>query len=201
MTSEDDNENANPQASNAETEKLGKAGQLIVVKGTTLINGGVISCTLMVWEAVEILPHRSVAVHVLVTLYVPAHDPGVLTSLNVREDTLPQRSDAVAVTNEGEAGQFMVLGDGSAEMTGGVISCTCIVCDAVEKLPHTSVAVQVLFTVYDAAHEPFVVTSANVSVNALPHASVAVATANTGVAGQLMVDGEGKAPMTGAVIS
>ena len=44
----EDNENANPQASDAETEKLGIAGQLIVVKGTTFINGGVTSWTFMV---------------------------------------------------------------------------------------------------------------------------------------------------------
>ena len=45
------------------------------------------------------------------------------------------------------------------------------------------------------------VTSADVNVNALPHASEAVATANTGVAGQLIVDVAGRAAMTGAVIS
>jgi hypothetical protein len=38
-------------------------------------------------------------------------------------------------------------------------------------------------------------------VNALPHASDAVATANTGVAGQLIVEVAGRAPITGAVIS
>jgi hypothetical protein len=40
-----------------------------------------------------------------------------------------------------------------------------------------------------------------VSVNELPQASVAVATANTGMAGQSIVDDAGKAPITGAVIS
>ena len=45
------------------------------------------------------------------------------------------------------------------------------------------------------------VTSAEVSVNVLAHASVAEATANTGVAGQLIVDGAGSEPITGAVIS
>ena len=38
-------------------------------------------------------------------------------------------------------------------------------------------------------------------MNALPHASVAVATSNTGVAGQLIVDAAGNAAITGAVIS
>ena len=45
------------------------------------------------------------------------------------------------------------------------------------------------------------VTSLNVNVNALPHASTAVATANTGVAGQSMVVVAGKAAITGAEIS
>ena len=51
------------------------------------------------------------------------------------------------------------------------------------------------------AQAPLVVTSADVKVNALPHASDAVATANTGVEGQLMVEVAGSAAMTGAVIS
>jgi hypothetical protein len=46
-----------------------------------------------------------------------------------------------------------------------------------------------------------VVTSAKVIVNKLPQASVAVGVANTGVAGQLIVDGPGKADITGAVTS
>jgi hypothetical protein len=46
-----------------------------------------------------------------------------------------------------------------------------------------------------------VVTSFEVHDIALPQASVAVATANTGVAGQLMVEGEGNGAITGALIS
>jgi hypothetical protein len=76
-----------------------------------------------------------------------------------------------------------------------------IVCDEVDELPHASVAVHVLVTLYCPSQAPFVVTSFEVKVNALPHASVAVATAKTGVAGQLMVVGAGNAAMTGAVIS
>ena len=62
-------------------------------------------------------------------------------------------------------------------------------------------AVHVLILVYDPAHAPGVVTSANVNVNALPHASVAVAVANDGVAGQLIVDVVGNVAITGAVMS
>jgi hypothetical protein len=59
---------------------------------------------------------------------------------------------------------------------------------AVDELPHESVAVQVLVTEYEPAHEPLVVISAEVNVKAEPQASVAVATANTGVAGQSIVE-------------
>ena len=76
-----------------------------------------------------------------------------------------------------------------------------IVCDRVEIFPHPSVAVQVLVILYDPAQAPFVVTSLDVNVNALPHASVAVATANTGTAGQFIVDAEGKGAITGASVS
>ena len=62
-------------------------------------------------------------------------------------------------------------------------------------------AVHVRVTLYDPAHAPLVVTSADVNVKALPQASEAVATANTGVAGQLIVDGAGSDATTGAVIS
>ena len=76
-----------------------------------------------------------------------------------------------------------------------------MVCEACDELPQASVAVQVRVTLYDPAQEPGVVTSDEVSVNALPQASTAVATANTGVVGQLIVDGAGSAAITGAVIS
>ena len=62
-------------------------------------------------------------------------------------------------------------------------------------------AVHVLVMLYTPAHAVLVVTSAKVKVNALPHASLAVAVANTGVAGQLIVDVAGNAAITGAVTS
>ena len=42
----------------------------------------------------------------------------------------------------------MLLGPGNAEITGAVLSSTEIVCEAVDELPHASVAVQVLVTEY-----------------------------------------------------
>jgi hypothetical protein len=38
----------------------------------------------------------------------------------------------------------MVVGAGSALITGGVVSSTFIICEAVDVLPHASVAVHVL---------------------------------------------------------
>ncbi len=125
----------------------GVAGQLIVVgAGSDPMTGTLISCTLMVCEAVELLPHPSVAVHVRLTLYDPAHAPLVVTSLKVSVNKLIQASVTDGVRNTGVAGQLIVEGPGNEEMTGATISCTLMVCDAVAEFPHTSVAVQVRFT-------------------------------------------------------
>ena len=76
-----------------------------------------------------------------------------------------------------------------------------IVCDAVDVFPQASLAVQVRVTLYDPAQSPSVLTSSKLSVNVLPHSSVAVAVANTGAEGQSIVVGAGRAAITGAVIS
>jgi hypothetical protein len=184
------------------TANTGVAGQFIVVgAGKVAITGAVISCTLIVCDAVDAFPHASVAVHVRVTLYSPVQSPTVVTSAKVKVKALPHASVAVATANTGVAGQFIVVAAGKAAITGAVISCTFIVCDAVDAFPHASVAVHVLVTLYSPAQSPAVVISAKVKVKALPHASVAVATANTGVAGQFIVVGAGKVAITGAVIS
>ena len=86
-------------------------------------------------------------------------------------------------------------------MTGASVSITWMVCDAVEIFPQSSVAVHVLVTLYSPAQSPLVVTSLNTRLKALPHASVADAAANDGVDGQLIVDGAGRAAMTGASVS
>ena len=84
---------------------------------------------------------------------------------------------------------------------GAVLSCTAIVCDAVATFPHPSVAVHVRITVYDPAQVPCVVTSCEVSVKAEPQASIAVAIAKAGTAGHEIVEGAGRAAITGAVTS
>jgi len=166
-----------------------------------LITGAVTSWTLMVCVAVDELPQASVAVHVRVIEYEPAHSPCVVASAKVSVIALPQASVAVAVANCGVAGQLIVETAGNSAITGAVVSSTLMVCVAVDALPQASVAVHVLVTEYEPAHWPFVVTSVNVNVIALPQASVAVACANDGVAGQEIVDGSGNAAITGAVVS
>ena len=102
-----------------------------------------------------------------------------MASVDVKVNALPQASVAVATANSGVAGQFIVDGAGNVPITGASVSITLIVCDAVDAFPQASVAVQVLVILYDPAQAPFVVASVDVKVNALPQASVAVATANS----------------------
>src|SRR6185369_14854378 len=184
------------------TAKTGVAGQWIVLgAGRAAITGAVVSTTLMVWLAVLLLLQASVAVQVRVMLYEPAQAPSVFTSAKVRVKVLPHSSLAVATAKTGVAGQWIVLGAGRAAITGAVVSTTLMVWLAVLLLLQASVAVQVRVTLYEPAQAPSVLTSAKVRVKALPHSSVAVATAKTGVAGQLMVLGAGRAAITGAVLS
>ena len=59
-------------------------------------------------------------------------------------NALPHASVAVATANTGVAGQSIVDVAGKGSITGAVISCTLMVCDAVDMLLHASVAVHVL---------------------------------------------------------
>ena len=155
----------------------------------------------MVCVAVKVLPQASVAVQVRVMLYDPAQVPVVVASAKVRVNALPQASMAVAASNTGTSGQFIVDGAGRAAITGAVTSCTVMVWLAVEVLLQASVAVQVRVTLYDPAQIPLVVTSAKVSVNELPHSSSADASVKFGVSGQFIVVGAGREAITGAVTS
>jgi hypothetical protein len=76
-----------------------------------------------------------------------------------------------------------------------------MVWDAVDTFPQSSVAVHVLVTLYSPAQSPLVVTSVKVREKALPQLSVAVATAKSGVVGQLINDTAGNGSITGASIS
>ena len=88
--------------------KTGTAGQLIgVVCATHVIVGAVISLTTMVPLQVAVLPQSSVAVQVLVTLYVPGQDPGVVASPKVIVTVPSHASVAVGGINTGTAGQLI----------------------------------------------------------------------------------------------
>ena len=65
------------------------------------------SRTMIVPLQVAVLPQSSVAVQVLVTLDVPAHDPCVVASVNVIITVASQASVAVGALNTGTAGQLI----------------------------------------------------------------------------------------------
>ena len=155
----------------------------------------------MVCDAVEIFPQASVAVHVLVTEYVPAQLPCTVTSSEVSVNADAQASVAVGVANTGTAGQSMVEGAGNSEITGAVMSCTFMVCEAVEVFPQASVAVQVLTIEYEPAQVPLIVASLKLKLTKPEQLSVAVATAKLGNAGQLIVEAVGNDEITGATVS
>ena len=98
----------------------------------------------------DALPHASVAVHVLVTLYDPAQAPLVVTSVDVNVIAPPQASVAVAVAKTGVAGQLIVVGAGNAAITGAVISCTTTIFEHTELQPLASVTVRE--SVYEVLH-------------------------------------------------
>jgi len=129
-----------------------------------VIEGGVISCTTIVRLHVTVFPQSSVAVHVLATLYVPAHVPGVVTSENVTVTVGSQESVAVGGINTGVAGQSIGVTCVAQVMVGGVISCTTIDLLHVAVFPQSSVAVHVLVAVYVPGQDPGVDESVNVTV-------------------------------------
>src|SRR5437899_10527440 len=83
---------------------------------TTLFRSGVLSRTLIVWLAVLLLPQASVAVQVrtCATGQVP-----LLVSTKLSAGLGSQASVAVGVAKLGAAGHSIVLGAGSAPITGG----------------------------------------------------------------------------------
>jgi len=86
------------------------------------------------------------------------------------------------------AGQSIVsFGITGHTITGAVVSCTQIVRLQVEVLLQSSVAVQVLVTLYSLAQSPGVIWSLKVIVTLASQASVAVAMPKLGVAGQSIV--------------
>ena len=108
--------------------------------------GGVISLTTIVRLHVTLLPQSSIAVHVRVTLYVPAQEPCEVASTNVIVTVASQASVAIGATNTGKAGQLIGVLCSAQTIVGGVMSRTTIVRLQVAVLPQSSVAVHVLVT-------------------------------------------------------
>src|SRR5688572_3764261 len=135
------------------------------------MTGGVLSSTFIVCVSTVTLPHASVAVHVLVAEYSFGHDPGVITSANVKVGVL-QLSVAVGMVHESVPIHSMVVGAGNGVITGGVLSSTINTSTASVVFPHKSVAVHVLVMVYSFGQDPGVVTSTKVKVG-VPQLSVA----------------------------
>jgi hypothetical protein len=76
----------------------------------------------MVRLQVAVFPQSSVAVHVLATLYVFGHVPGVVTSEKVTVTLGSQESVAVGGKNTGVAGQLIGVVCVTHVIVGGVIS-------------------------------------------------------------------------------
>jgi len=167
--------------------------------GNPEITGGVVSSTLIVCEAVAVLPQPSSAVQVRMMLYSFGQVPFVVTSAKLNTG-VPQLSVAVGVVQEGVPEHSIVDGPGNPEMIGGVVSSTLMVCDAVAVLPQPSSAVQVRVMLYSFGHEPLVVTSAKLKIG-VPQLSVAVGVVQEGVPVHSIVEGPGKPEITGDVLS
>jgi hypothetical protein len=135
---------------------------------------------------------------VRVTLYSLAQVPGVVASAKVGVTLVSHASVAVGVVNEGVAGHSIVVGPGSAEITGAVVSATLMVWVAVELFPLSSVAVQV--RTCTTGQVP-VLLSTKVNVTLVSQLSVAVGVVKLGVAGHSIVLSAGSAEITGAVLS
>jgi hypothetical protein len=118
---------------------------MVAFAPASLINGGVISCTVIVWVRVPlVLPQASVAIHVLVSEKVPAQLPStVVSGPNCVTVAELQLSLAVGAVNVGDAGQSIVASAPALPITGGVTSCTVMVWVRVPLvLPQASVAIQ-----------------------------------------------------------
>jgi len=172
---------------------------IVVGPGKPEITGGTVSSTLIVWDAVAVLPHKSVAVQVRVILYSLGHDPLVVTSAKLSIGA-PQLSVAVGVAHDGVPEHSMVVGAGKPEITGGVVSSTLMVCEAVAVFPQPSFAVHVRVMLNSFGHEPLVVTSAKVKVG-VPQLSVTVGVAHVGATEHSIVVGPGKPEITGGIVS
>ena len=118
----------------------GVAGQSIVVLTGHVIEGAVISRTVIVALQVLVLPQSSVALQIRV--FTVGQLPLGVVLTTTTSTVWSQASLAVALPHTGVAGQSMVWLAGHV-MDGAVISRTVIVALQVDVLPQSSVALQI----------------------------------------------------------
>jgi hypothetical protein len=123
----------------------GVAGQSIVVLAGQVIDGAVISRTVIVALQVLVLPQSSVALQIRV--FTVGQLPLGVVLTTTTSTVASQASVAVALPHTTAAGQSIVVLAGQV-IDGAVISRTVIVALQVDVLPQSSVALQIrVFTV------------------------------------------------------
>lgn len=103
---------------------------------------------IMVLLQLDVLPQSSTAVQVLVTLYSCGQAPGTVASEKVMFTNASHASIDVGVPNDGVDQHSIGLTTTGHVITGGVLSWMLIVALQLEELPQSSVAIQVLVTLY-----------------------------------------------------
>lgn len=140
----------------------GTAGQLIGEAWFEhTITGGVISCTKIVWLQVDVFPQSSVADQVRLIMLPFTHDPGIITSENVKDTFGSQLSIAVAKpVLEGDVlAEHVKVALGGHVMTGPELSITEIICIQELVFPQSSIAVHVRSITLPFTHSPGIITS------------------------------------------
>jgi uncharacterized protein YeaC (DUF1315 family) len=171
------------------------AGHAMVVLAGQVIDGAVLSFTVIVALQVDVLPQSSVALQIRV--FTTGQEPLGVVLTTTTSTVASQASDAVALPHTTAAGQSIVVLAGQV-IDGAVLSFTVIVALQVDVLPQSSVALQIL--VFTTGQEPLGVVLTTVTVTLVSQASLAVALPHTTTAGHAMVVLAGQV-IDGAVLS
>src|SRR5678816_1067949 len=158
-----------------------------------MIDGAVLSFTVIVALQVEVLPQSSVALQIRV--FTTGQEPLGVVLTTTTSTVASQASLAVALPHTTTAGHAMVVLAGQV-IDGAVLSFTVMVALQVEVLPQSSVALQIL--VFTTGQEPLGVVLTTTTSTVASQASLAVALPHTTAAGQSIVVLAGQV-MAGAV--
>ena len=116
------------------------AGQSMVVLAGHVMDGAVLSLTVMEALQVDVLPQSSVALQIRV--FTVGQLPLGVVLTTTTSTVWSQASEAVALPHTGVAGQSIVVLAGQV-IEGAVMSRTVIVALQVDVLPQSSVALQI----------------------------------------------------------